>query len=128
MPDGAFIKMTPDDRMEWLWGQIREREATLRDTIGYSPFQNERPEVAFVWCFDALVRERDEARDEVERLRVALVYLADLHHRTRTGSRKHDPENREWRDCDCASCLYAQFAMTPASTPECGRDEGAPDA
>ncbi len=34
-----------------------------------------------------------------------LEWLADLHHRTLTGSRLHDPERIErFRDCPCLSC------------------------
>jgi hypothetical protein len=41
----------------------------------------------------------------------ALARLADLHHRTVKGSRKHDPENVEWDACECASCGIAQAAL-----------------
>lgn len=38
----------------------------------------------------------------------ALCKLADLHHRTLTGSKKHDPENQDWTECECKSCRLAQ--------------------
>lgn len=45
------------------------------------------------------------------RLRVALVALVDLHHRTVTMSKKHDPGNRDWNECDCRTCRAVQEAL-----------------
>ncbi len=50
-------------------------------------------------------------RAAAERLRHALSDLADQHHRTLTGSKKHDRENREWTECDCGTCLRVQTAL-----------------
>ena len=33
-----------------------------------------------------------------------LVNLARIHHATVRQSKKHRPEEREWRDCDCLTC------------------------
>lgn len=44
----------------------------------------------------------------------ALVYLVDRHHRTLTGSRKHDPENRDWTDCECKTCEKVRHVLPTA--------------
>jgi hypothetical protein len=46
----------------------------------------------------------DQLRGVVEALRK----LADLHHRTLVNSKLHDPENRDWTECECKSCRLAQ--------------------
>jgi hypothetical protein len=38
----------------------------------------------------------------------ALRRLAEIHHGTLTPSRLHDPENRDWTECECKSCRLAQ--------------------
>lgn len=40
-----------------------------------------------------------------ERAETALIELVELHHRTITGSKLHDPENQSWAQCACKTCL-----------------------
>lgn len=48
----------------------------------------------------------------IAELESALAKLADLHHRTLTGSKLHDPERvLDWRDCACRSCRDAATSM-----------------
>lgn len=48
---------------------------------------------------------------EVTELREALTKLVDLHHRMLSNSKKHDPESREWFECDCLTCAAVQHAL-----------------
>lgn len=38
----------------------------------------------------------------------ALRRLAEIHHRTVTPSKLHDPRSRDWTECECNSCRLAQ--------------------
>lgn len=51
----------------------------------------------------------------VEELEAALAWLADIHHRTMTGSKLHDPEHKSFRDCPCGTCRAARSALSPDS-------------
>ena len=44
---------------------------------------------------------------EIEELVEALAKLADKHHRTLTGSKLHDPETKDFWDCECLTCKKA---------------------
>jgi hypothetical protein len=46
----------------------------------------------------------DAYRGAVEALRK----LAEIHHGTLAPSNLHDPENRDWTECECKSCRLAQ--------------------
>lgn len=59
----------------------------------------------------SLTAERDEAVAENEKLREELRWLVDQHHRTLTGSAKHDPENLDWTECPCGSCSRVAFLL-----------------
>lgn len=54
----------------------------------------------------------DSLQARVDQVEGALRDLADIHHRTLSGSRKHDPEHREWDECDCLTCRAAQDALS----------------
>ena len=80
--------------------QATETNARLADL-----FEHADPVVAgFMARHNALL-------ERVTVLERALEELADLHHRTLSGSRRHDPENRDWRDCPCLSCRGAREAL-----------------
>ena len=49
--------------------------------------------------------------ERVTVLERALEKLVDIHHLTLTGSRKHRPEERDWRKCDCLTCSGARDAL-----------------
>lgn len=57
-------------------------------------------------------RRAETAEALVGELRGALERLADLHHRTLTNSRLHDPERIDsFHDCPCKTCHDASAAL-----------------
>lgn len=61
--------------------------------------------------------ERHSWYERARTLSETLRYLADLHHRTLTGSKKHDPENVvSFEDCECLTCRKATDAIRSAGT------------
>ena len=58
-----------------------------------------------------LLARHDALLERVTVLERALTRLADLHHRTLTGSKKHDSENLDWTECPCLSCRGAKRAL-----------------
>lgn len=52
---------------------------------------------------------------ERAKFRETLIYLVDLHHRTLTGSKLHDPENLDWTDCPCKSCRRVKEVLEECS-------------
>lgn len=54
---------------------------------------------------------------EVEALGAALRHVADIHHRTLTPSRLHDPERQiDFEACECLTCKMATAALRGVST------------
>lgn len=56
--------------------------------------------------WDSQVPGLNERRNDgpPNNLTTALLHLVDVHHRTLTGSRKHNAENIDWPECDCKTC------------------------
>lgn len=46
----------------------------------------------------------DVSSTRIRQLEETLRHIIDVHHRTLTPSSWHDPENREWTQCDCNTC------------------------
>lgn len=64
----------------------------------------------------------DTLRARAERAERALATLADIHHRTKVGSKLHDPEQCVWQDCICRTCASVQQVL---SGTEAERQDGA---
>lgn len=75
--------------------------------------QGERlvPHATYARTKQHLYRRIETLKARAERAETALAALADLHHRTITNSRLHDPERQEWRDCPCRSCEAAMSVL-----------------
>lgn len=60
--------------------------------------------------------------DRFDLLERALRTLAEQHHGTITGSRLHDPKNRDWTECECRSCVMVQEALATSrgAVERCG--------
>ena len=54
-----------------------------------------------------------------------LVKLTEIHHNTIRPSKKHDPENQDWRDCPCLTCK--RVACVEAVVLAEGRAAATPD-
>lgn len=52
-----------------------------------------------------LYKRIDELQRRARVTEKALVELTDLHHRTLTNSRLHNPQSQEWFNCTCLTCL-----------------------
>jgi hypothetical protein len=103
--------LTDADFGEFYRAQTREwRAKALYDAT---------PTLRSIVAQDAL-----DAYKEIARLKAAkdtvIARLADIHHRTVTGSRNHDPENTpDFRRCPCLTCREAQLALTEPHTQPC---------
>lgn len=53
-----------------------------------------------------------------EELLTELIRLIDLHHRTLEGSRLHNPEIKEWWECECKTCSKVKEVISRAYDPE----------
>ena len=82
----------------------------------------------------------DTREDERElALVAALAHMADIHHRTLTGSRLHDPERIvDFTDCGCLTCRFvadtltayadSREALSSVPAPPATREEESTDA
>lgn len=74
-----------------------------------------RPADTRRWSRAELLAEIDGLNLEIDALNVerkraveALRELAEIHHRTLAPSKRHEPHNRDWTECECKSCRLAQ--------------------
>lgn len=56
--------------------------------------------------------DRSQLQRDLDEAIAALRHLADVHHRTLTGSILHDPHNQDWTECECKTCQLAQSIVT----------------
>jgi hypothetical protein len=58
-----------------------------------------------------MTRSIEILEGRIKELEAALRYIIDIHHRTMKSSSFHDPENREWTECDCLTCKKVQALL-----------------
>lgn len=79
-------------------------------------------ELQVIGCsnYDDYNRESDmwiEIYDEAKKFRTELEWLADIHHRTMTGSKFHNPEAiSSFKDCPCLTCIRITKVLENASS------------
>lgn len=93
--------------MERYQAQVRDVAAALLSEYGWEPRIVGVGDPGGYGGWERIAQTALDAADHQGAVE-ALVKLADLHHRTVTGSKKHDPENRDWAECECESCRLAQ--------------------
>lgn len=74
------------------------------------------PHAEYARTKELLYHRIDILRERAERAETALLGLVDLHHRTLTGSKLHDPENIDWPECPCKTCEGIRLMLPEQAT------------
>lgn len=110
---GVDMRPCAGDEVNAAWAEVNR----LRSRLAEVEADEQRAREELVRELVRVLEAAQRLEAEVERLCNGLADLADLHHRTVAGSKKHDPEHvTNFRDCPCKPCQRAAALLDGRET------------